>query len=818
METTGLNGRAAPGATGTAERVRLRVDVDAAARLLAPMWPLTSFVAVNPLMGLQEMGFAGAIREASRWLPFSGYPDQTFMQRAYAEGRVTDADLSAVLADRGMDVSEAMPVLRAWLERPAGPQGCAPRAAVERARLLGGPATSRAIEAQVAAFCAAFSHETAAGHGAGDGASGLYRYWRAAAAYDPLLRRLLGRQVTRAVGALRADADAALLDALAHLAVPEERRVEELRGHLARLPGWASYARWRQEWAEPNCTAPPFGLLDLLAVLLSYEALVSDPAAPASRSAPPPEGAGDAWADVWLEAYERHYRDGLLGKLPARRGAQREVPPRAQIVFCIDARSERLRRQLEAVGPYATLGFAGFFGFPVAIAALDAPCATARCPVLLSPRGTVRERPAPSRPQPAVSQLEARGRAVAAHDAWSAAKIVPGAAFPLAEALGWWLWPLASLRTAWPRLSRPAPPPTVLDPGDDDGLPLDERVLFAENALATMGLTADFSALVVLCGHRGRTAANPHAAALDCGACAGARGGPSARVAASALNDPAVRAGLAERGIAISQDTWFVAAEHDTTTDDVAVLDQHLVPAHYHADVTRLSADLARAGRRCAAERSVSLPGVPGFRDARRLATHLDQRAADWAQVRPEWGLARNAAFVVGPRSLTAGVDLEGRVFLHSYEPAQDPDGRALEGILTGPLVVAQWINAQYYFSSVAPAVFGAGDKTLHNPVGEIGVLGGEGRDLRLGLPWQSVAVGGDLYHEPMRLLTVVEAPLDRLDDVIARASVLRQMVDGQWLQLVARPGDGAPWQVRRAGTWRPWEPAVSRREGTPCK
>ena len=191
------------------------------------------------------------------------------------------------------------------------------------------------------------------------------------------------------------------------------------------------------------------------------------------------------------------------------------------------------------------------------------------------------------------------------------------------------------------------------------------------------------------------------------------------------------------------------------------------------------------------------------------MAVHLARRAADWAQIRPEWGLARNAAFVVGPRSVTAEINLEGRVFMHSYDPDCDREGLALESILTGPLVVAQWISAQYYFSSVAPEVFGAGDKTLHNPIGGIGVLCGEGRDLRIGLPWQAVAVGSELYHEPMRLLAVVQAPLERLDAVIARSTTLSQLVDGQWLHLVARSDHEMRWHVRRAATWQMWEPAT---------
>ncbi len=59
----------------TAEpRARLRVEIANAARIVAPVWPLERFVAVNPLVGLIEEGFDGAVADARRWLGARGYP------------------------------------------------------------------------------------------------------------------------------------------------------------------------------------------------------------------------------------------------------------------------------------------------------------------------------------------------------------------------------------------------------------------------------------------------------------------------------------------------------------------------------------------------------------------------------------------------------------------------------------------------------------------------------------------------------------------------------------------------------------------------
>ncbi len=304
----------------------------------------------------------------------------------------------------------------------------------------------------------------------------------------------------------------------------------------------------------------------------------------------------------------------------------------------------------------------------------------------------------------------------------------------------------------------------------------------------------------MLCGHGSVTTNNPHASSLDCGACGGAPGGASARIAVAILNDQGVRSGLAERGIEIPADTWFVAAEHDTTADVVTIFDPDTIPAGNRPIVDNLQRHLDTAGAANAQDRAHRLPGSPD---------RVRDRGHDWAQVRPEWGLAGNGAFIIGPRSITADHDLAGRSFLHSYVAERDPEGVALETIMTAPLVVAQWISAQYYFSTVEPDVFGAGDKMLHNPVGGIGVVVGESGDLAVGLPMQSVMYGEQRAHDPIRLLAVIQAPIERIDGIVMRNPGLRQLVDGEWIHLVARESEHDGWSFRTpGGSWEPWQPA----------
>jgi uncharacterized protein YbcC (UPF0753/DUF2309 family) len=518
---------------------------------------------------------------------------------------------------------------------------------------------------------------------------------------------------------------------------------------------------------------------------------------------------------IWLAAHEWNYRDRLLARLSGPIPPAPTERPAAQLVFCIDVRSEGFRRQLEGLGSYDTYGFAGFFGVAVRWRPLGSPVSQARCPVLVSPRHEISEVAVDDD----AAYLSTCSATSGLHDAFYAAKGGIASPFALAESAGWFAGPVAAARTLAPSrtpldttpaglVKRPwwkpfgAAPRTA--PIVDDvagaelssGLSLEERTLFAEAIVTTIGMS-QFAPVVVLCGHGSETTNNPHASSLDCGACGGAPGGASARIATAILNDAEVRAGLVERGITIPDDTWFVAAEHDTTADLVEIFDHDIIPAATRPLVDALQHDLDIAGERNALDRAQRLPGS---------ASRVRDRGRDWAQVRPEWGLAANGSFIIGPRSMTAAHDLRGRSFLHSYVAERDPDGVALETIMTAPLVVAQWISSQYYFSTVEPDVFGAGDKMLHNPVGGVGVVVGQSGDLAVGLPMQSVMLGEQRAHDPLRLLAVVQAPLDRIEDIILRNSGLRQLVEGEWIHVVARATDNDAWSFRTpSGGWEPW-------------
>lgn len=826
------------------DRAQVRTEIGLAAKILPTHYPLSTFIAVNPLAGLEAMPFEQAVRRAGDLFGVRGTLTEDRFRSLHDQGRITDSDIDRALIRRfpnlldeaelrlGECVLTATGLLRADLLYGV-PVAQPVRRNMTPAEQYA-PELADAVDSHTAKWCAAFFG--AAAWPMPGREEGFYPAWRQLAHRD----RRVPRRVRATLQKAPLVPEDAILAALADAAVTDQTRIAYLQAQLTRLPGWAAHIHW--------CTGrhPGIDLTQYVAVRLAFESALMTHRDGAIAGTVTPQvlptarerathlvtrwqlgGVSEAQLataarilailpvaareSLWQNAFEGHYRDGLLTALQT--APRRDTPrPRIQVITCIDTRSEGLRRHLEMRDGYQSFGFAGFFAVAMRFTDLLGGQPSDLCPVLMSPSCEVAETPLPGASAAAARRTAGASHLAGFETAFHAAKDSMAAPFTLAEAAGWVAAPWAAVKTLAPaagamarrrlrELFAPAAP-TVLTV---DAIPLDERVLFAQAALTTMGLTRDFGVLVALCAHGSTTENNPYQAAVDCGACGGQPGGPNARAAATILNQREVRDALRGHGIDIPDGTVFVAAQHDTATDRVELLDAHLVPPSHHGELVRLRGDLAAAGAALAAERCAALPGARSRLSPKCAARHVVARSSDWAQVYPEWGLAGNAAFIVGPRSITRGIDLQRRAFLHSYDPDVDPDGAALETILTAPLVVAQWINCQYYFSAVAPEAFGAGTKAIHNVVGTAGVLSGHVGDLRLGLPWQSVAEGGRLVHEPQRLLAVIQAPLGRIDAIVDRNPLLQRLFGNDWIAVAAREEAGSPWQRWTHGGWRPW-------------
>jgi uncharacterized protein YbcC (UPF0753/DUF2309 family) len=812
-------------ASGPAES-NLNEAIAAACARIAPLWPLQTFVAVNPFLGFSDRSFAATAATFRRVARVDMLMPRAFYAEAIAAGLVEDRDLEAALAAASAPlcgIADTSTLKRAASKlparTPANPQHISTVAEILDAlsdddRLASH--TAFMID-EISRFFADYFDEGQAIWRLPARGLPLYAAWRETMRYDRNADAMGLKQFRSAVAAASADPRRAIAEVVAELRIPQARVVDYLHRALLDIGGWAAYGRYLG-WSDELDGRSHETLTEMLAVRLVWgyalflERKDAEFALAWTKAIERAVAAADAEAfdpdlaiDLALhEAYERAFQRRWIARMeaprPANDGPER---PAAQAVFCIDVRSEIFRRALETAAPEVeTLGFAGFFGFAIDYRPFGTQETSARCPVLLKPSVRVCEavEGANERERQAMAERSTLRNKLA--KAWKGFKLSAVSSFGFVETAGpLYLIGLAAnafgLARSGPVLKQPESAPDIAS-----GLDLPGRIATAEAALRGMSLTANFAPIVLIVGHGGSSVNNPHAASLHCGACGGHTGDVNARVAAAVLNDPAVREGLEARGVAIPTDTWFVAALHDTTVDEVRLFGVDLAPASHRKGLAHVGAALERAGALTRAERAGAL-GV----SLRRVDADVASRSRDWSQVRPEWALAGNAAFIAAPRRLTRRLDLGGRAFLHSYEWGADEGFKVLDVILTAPLVVASWINLQYFGSTVNNQAFGAGNKTLHNVVGTFGVIEGAGGDLRAGLPWQSVHDGEKFMHDPVRLNAFVAAPREALLAAVARHAGVRDLIDNGWVNLFALDDEGRVTHRYRSGL--AWEPVA---------
>ncbi|NUO49702.1 MAG: DUF2309 domain-containing protein, partial [Polyangiaceae bacterium] len=631
---------------------------------------------------------------------------------------------------------------------------------------------------------------------------GLYSSWRDKAQGDrgPALFMGLSEYLS-AAKLLPSTAEELITVATADLGIPAAEVESYLSALLLDINGWASwcaYLRWmaRLEGRDDS------HILELLAIRLAWEWIILRAGGAELRvewhqamaSWPVFDRAVQiARADDWLlqRAVEIAWSSQVKKKLVDGFTAKRQENPVVQAAFCLDVRSEVFRRAFEAQGPgVQTLACAGFFGLPIEYAPIAADGARPQLPGLFAPKYRVTD----TGVAPAVA--ETRRSRLQAANAWKAFKSSALSSFAFVDAMGLFFAGTIFGESFGRKRQAAYHEHTGLLPAEDaarspritsriDGSPLsgEERSQLAEGMLRAMSLTKGFARLVMLVGHGATSRNNPHSAGLDCGACCGQTGEVNARAAAALLNEPEVRAALVSRGIEIPQTTRFVAGLHNTTTDEVTLYDEKAILETHHGDLTSLRVALDRASIAARRERAPKL-GLGELSDA-ELRTAVVERSLNWAEVRPEWGLAGNATLIVAPRERSQHADLGGRAFLHDYRFEEDPDFAILEAIMTGPLVVSHWINFQYYASTVDNRRYGCGNKVLHNVVGgHIGVFEGNGGDLRIGLSLQSLFDGEKWMHPPLRLSAFIEAPRPAIDRVLKKHTKVRELIDNEWLHL----------------------------------
>jgi len=824
--------------------------------VVAPVWPLKDYVAVNPYAGISSRSFLSArsflkvFSGCEMLMPMEYFANQFDAEkfnlhdvtRAIAE-LSGEADFDAEDEDKP-SLPTADEILKCLVEaRSLGTSNDAPsdsvthaeiRTIAELATSSGGIDWTEAVRDEVSKHCASHYDEGQAIWSSPVAHLPLYQAWRSVATHDRNIEILGVRGFRKLVISLPDDAGDAIANLLTRLGVPNSLWSTFLLCQAFSVPGWSAWTKYQSSWKDgvnlPVDEVNTNHLAGLLAMRLAYDVAIAEAFSIESNWSPlvekyaflhePTSVAPDQDAVmrmVLLRASEIGFRDSLVGSLAVADSKQTENTPDstnataakrtlAQMVFCIDVRSERIRRHLESQSEtLETFGFAGFFGMPIETVSLGQTTGDHSLPVLLLPNFKVHEG---LRESEATSQTDAiaeRNSVRTWRQVWSEFQRSSLGCFSFVETNGLlYGWKLA--RRAFgiggnpsayltdgvtPELQNEFGP--TLRGLSQQGMTLTHQADLVEGMLRNLGLTRNFASLVVLCGHASETDNNPLAAGLDCGACGGHSGEPNAKFAAMLLNQSSIRTLLVERGIEISDETHFVAGLHNTTTDKIEFFDIQGAPQSHHAAICKLTTLSDAASEQTRAER---MPIV-----ASDTVAGLMQRSSDWSEVRPEWALAGNAAFIVAPRSLTQNANLDGRSFLHSYDWREDTSGAVLETIMTAPMVVGHWINMQYYASTVDNRHFGSGTKTVHNVVGRFGILSGNGGDLQTGLPWQSLHTGTEYQHSPMRLQVIIAAPRESIDRVINQHALVSDLINGGWLHMLAIE-DGVTYRHDLSGEW----------------
>ncbi|OLQ46167.1 hypothetical protein BHT94_13725 [Bacillus licheniformis] len=845
----------------------LNVFIQSASRVIAPLWPISTFAARNPWMGLENQSFD----QVADWLKNTRdvdiYPSASMIRSAKNKGEI-DEDFVEMGLQRWLD-SHFFNIPRDAAERfcHAGlkldPLPSALLSSHKLEKLVNkcsgldpiesfykqpissyienqdGERLVDILDQHVIKWSKLYLDESQAGWTMPNREEGFYRAWQHLIQYDPAL----SKQQRKRLKDWPQEAHMALQEALFALEIPESEIQTYLEGHLLSLPGWAGMMLWRSQQSSHEHAL----LTEYLAVRISMERALIKPYLPLNiersekRISMTPLLAAwihwggltlEEWSQMpaneqneylsfayrfdeklrrklWLEAWEQTHTDQLSQKIILK---QRENIGKksalAQLAFCIDVRSEPFRRQLEKEGPFETIGVAGFFGVPIATCELGSKHSHASLPIIQKPQHKIKE----FADEDALEKYNQRKQAV--HSVSYTFKTMKQnvlASLLLPELSGPWLSLQMAARSFVPRKADRfirnlrktwlRKPDTKLSLHHEDdaqaeipvGFTEEEKVSYARQALKMMGLTENFAPLVVICGHGSQSTNNPYSAALDCGACGGAAGGFNARVLAALCNLSDVREVLLTEGITIPEDTVFAAAEHNTTVDELHWLYVPELSEAAQEAFERIEAVMPKVRHHVNAERLAQLPNFQSKLKNPKAEAH--RFAEDWSEIRPEWGLARNASFIIGQRELTQDCDLEGRAFLHNYDWKQDESGDLLANIIAGPGTVAQWINLQYYASTVAPHYYGSGNKATQTVTAGLGVMQGNASDMLAGLPWQSVMQSDhEAYHSPLRLLIVIQAPREYVERLLNHDSVFLQKVQNGWVRLASIGPDGC-WE-----------------------
>ncbi|MET3112867.1 uncharacterized protein YbcC (UPF0753/DUF2309 family) [Pedobacter sp. CG_S7] len=743
--------------------------IEEASAIVGKTWPLYAFVTSNPLSGIEGVSFEDATQQANKFMGCSALPKAYLFRQAWDSDKIDKSIVQDLLNKAD------------FCQKPEFYL-----AEMEAAKTFTTENANHQLDRIVAKWLGVFLDEGMAEWEMPGRSKGFYRAWRELAKYDQEIENT-------STGQLPATAAEMLTILMSEF--NEQEQVDVFKQHIAALPGWTGYIKYRLAENSAWQQKYPINLEEYLAVRLwlakqLYGKVVSRNPASELRSK------FTEVQHIWLRAWEKTFQIELGSRLQSNlvdAGVQSRNEPDSlvQMVFCIDTRSELIRRHIEKKNKYETFGYAGFFGIATDYTEVSTGLVRKSCPPIVASAYTISETAQTGKEKEFSDFLQKTNFSKFSTFLSSRMKNMLPSAFGYVEGAGLLygfkmfgrtLFPAeyhqisGSYKVAHEQICETEINPNDSAPNQVAGISIKEKVAIVKSAFDLLGWHK-FAPLVVFAGHASHSANNPFGSSLDCGACAASPGRHNARMLAKLANLPEVNIALRKDfNINIPDNTFFIGAEHNTTTDEIILFDAEAPVSHLKA-IKALKSDLAAVQQAAISERlELKSHGVK----------NAIKKASNWAETRPEWGLAKNAGFIIAPRSITKHIDLESRCFLHSYDWKLDAEGKFLESIMQGPMVVTQWINNHYYFSTVDNDRFGGGSKITHNVTGKFGVVQGNGGDLKRGLPLQSVnRADEEMFHQPLRLSVFIEAPLKRVSEILERNSQLKSLLDNNWIYLM---------------------------------
>jgi uncharacterized protein YbcC (UPF0753/DUF2309 family) len=503
---------------------------------------------------------------------------------------------------------------------------------------------------------------------------------------------------------------------------------------------------------------------------------------------------------LWHEAYEHHFHREAILSLASHSVKSSLKKRSAQVLFCIDDREESIRRHLEEIDPHVeTYGVVGFFGIDMKFSSVKNKRLIAQCPPVVSPSRVIKEVP--------VSDAESYKRwnffrgtsdlGLYYHSRtlfrgfFSTLILGMMSVIPMTVQVFFPQHGKYFKRKIYQLFGKEPETEMIVDQCEAGiGYSKREQAEIVAAVINMCGIT-DFSEMVVLLAHGSSSNNNPFRQAYGCGACGGNAGIPNSRVFGKMANDKEVRQELSNLGVNVPPETFFVSGFHDTCTDEIFFFNDREIPQKYEVIFTSIKKNLKQAAKLNAYERCQRFSSFDPSKGPDAALRHVRERAHDIAQPRPEYGHSSNALAVVGRRTLTRGLYMNRRSFLLSYDWRTDPDGAVLKQVVLGGVPVAVNINMDYFFSAVDNDNFGCGSKLPLNLTSLLGVMTGSQSDLRIGLARQMVEI-----HEPIRNLTIIEAPLEKVRILFNGHTRLRNLLYHHWMRLAVLDPETNKWWI----------------------